>query len=192
MNYTIFMEKLIHEIEKRRAKRAFDTREIPKDCIQRIMQAALLAPSCFNNQPWRFIVADNPEALGRIKENLPGANYWVKKSPCIICACSKNDLDCTLSDNRNYAFFDLGLAAENLVLQAFKEGLIAHPIAGFKPVEIKKAFNIPDEYTLLALIILGYPGEEAHLNDKHLELEHSERERKPMEEVVFYNSWLSK
>jgi len=183
------MGKLITEIESRRAKRALDTREIPKETVGRIMEAGVLAPSCFNNQPWRFLVADSGEALEKIKENLPGANYWVKKSPCIILACTKNELDCRLRDNRNYALFDLGLAVEGLVLQACREGLIAHPIAGFKPVEIKKAFSIPDDYTLITLIILGYPGDESHLSEKHLGLEHSERDRKPINEVVQYNFW---
>jgi len=183
------MSELLNEISKRRARRAIDTKQVPIEVIERIMTGATYAPSCFNNQPWRFILVNEQEALEKVKTHLPEANYWVKKSPLIIMAVTDNELDCRLSDNRNYAFFDLGLSVENLILQAVKEGLIAHPIAGFKPVPIKEAFGIPGGHTLLTLIVLGYPGDESHLNEKHLGLEHSDRDRKPLDSVVMYNRW---
>ncbi len=183
------MGSLLREIQERRAKRALDTRKVPEDVVRRIMAAATWAPSCFNNQPWRFIVIESEKALDTVKGYLADGNYWAQKSPFIVLAVTENELDCRLSDTRNYALFDVGLAVESLVLQAVKEGLVAHPIAGFKPVPIKKVLGIPGKYTLITLVILGYPGDESHLNEKHLELEHSERDRKPMEEVVMFNSW---
>ena len=183
------MDKLLREIQERRAKRALDTRKVPEDVIKRIMAAATWAPSCFNNQPWRFIVIESEKALDTVKGYLADGNYWAQKSPFIVLAVTENELDCRLSDNRNYALFDVGLAVESLVLQAVKEGLVAHPIAGFKPVPLKKALGIPEEYTLITLVILGYPGDESHLSEKHLELEHGERDRKPLEEVVMFNKW---
>ena len=183
------MSEILKEISIRRARRALDTKKVPEEVIGRIMTAAAYAPSCFNNQPWRFVVVNEQNALEKVKAHLPDANYWVKKSPFIILAVTENEMDCRLSDNRNYAFFDLGLAVENLVLQAVKEGLIAHPIAGYKPVPIKEAFGIPADHVLLTLVVLGYPGDESHLNEKHLGLEHRERDRKPVHEVVMYNKW---
>ena len=183
------MTGIMREIETRRAKRALDTKPIGEDAVGRIMEASTLAPSCFNNQPWRFVLVHGTDHLEKIHGFLPGANYWVKKAPLLICVVVKKEDDCVLSDGRDYAFFDAGLAVMNLVLQATSEGLIAHPIAGYKPVEIKAALGIPSEYTLLTLVALGYPGDEGHLNEKHLELEHSTRDRKPMEEVVFKNGW---
>jgi len=183
------MAELLEPIEKRRAYRALSEKKIPGDVVQRILKAATFAPSCFNKQPWRFVAAESEEALQKIKTALPDGNYWVKKSPLIIMALTKNDLDCRLSDNRNYAFFDVGLAVENLILQAVSEGLIAHPIAGYNPVKIKEAFQIPDEYILLNLVIAGYPGDDSHLSEEYREKERSPRERKPMEEVVTLNEW---
>jgi hypothetical protein len=78
-----------------------------------------------------------------------------------------------------------------LILQSFKEGLIAHPVAGFNPVGMKELMKIPNEYTLLTLIIVGYPGDEAHLSEKHLESEHNERSRVPASQVFAHNTWIS-
>jgi glutaredoxin-dependent peroxiredoxin len=78
--------------------------------------------------------------------------------PCIVCVATEAELDCRLSGRREYALFDAGLAVQNLLLQATREGLVAHPIAGFKPVEIKNLLGIPKKYTLITLVVLGYPG----------------------------------
>ena len=183
------MDGIIKEIEGRKARRALSTKAVPEDVVKRLLTAGTYAPSCFNNQPWRFVVVEGEKVAARIGEHLPGANYWVKKSPLVILVCTRRDLDCDLSEGREYALFDAGLAAENIILQAQQEGLIAHPIAGFKPVPIKKEVGIPEDFTLLTLIVLGYPGELEDLNEKHRESEVAPRERKPIEEVAFRNSW---
>jgi nitroreductase len=184
------MSTLIPEIETRRARRALSEKSIPEETLARIMTAATYAPSCFNSQPWRFLVVNQEEELELVRENLTGGNYWAKKAPAIVLVFTKPELDCQLSDRRDYAFFSTGLAVENLLLQATKEGLIAHPIAGYKPVPLKEAFGLDAEMILLALVVIGYPGDEAHLSDKHRGLEHSGRDRKPEDQVIMYNHWL--
>lgn len=183
------MNGIISEIEMRRAKRALDEREIPGEVLGRILNAARIAPSCFNNQPWRLVVVNGQETLNKLKEHLSDGNYWAKRSPCIIGAATEAELDCKLSDKREYALFDTGLAVENMVLQAFREGLIAHPIAGFKPVPIKELLGIPEQYILITLVILGYPGDISVLSEKHQQSELSGRERKPENEVIAFNGW---
>ena len=183
------MGELIHEIEIRRAKRALDEKKIPKEIIGRIMTAATYAPSCFNNQSWRFLVAASDASLKKIHQALPDANYWVKKAPMVVVVVTKPEIDCQLSDRRDYSLFDCGLATENLMLQAFKEGLIGHAIAGFDPLKIKAAFDIPDEYIVITLVAVGFPGDDSFLNEKHKTLETSPRDRKPESEVICYNQW---
>lgn len=184
------MAELLQEIVVRRAKRALSEQEVPEDVVKRILTAATYAPSCFNNQPWRFVVINEAAALEQARAALPDANYWAQKSPLLILAITKPGLDCQLKDRREYALFDVGLATENLILQAVKEGLIAHPIAGFKPMKLKESFGIPEEYIVVTVIVIGFPGDESHLNDKHLELEHSQRSRKPESEVIMFNTWV--
>jgi nitroreductase len=183
------MSDLIPEIEVRRATRALNQKKIPSQVVDRIMTAATYAPSCFNNQSWRFLVVATEEELGKIHTALPDANYWVKNAPAVVVVATKPDLDCQLSDRRDYALFDCGLATENLVLQAVKEGLYAHPIAGFDPLAVKEKFNIPEEFIVITLVAVGYPGDDAVLNEKHRQLEHGQRIRKPESEVICYNVW---
>jgi nitroreductase len=183
------MKELIHEINIRRAKRALSDKKIPDDIIRRLMTAATFAPSCFNNQSWRFLVVTDDEALKKIHGALSEGNYWVKRAPAVVVVTTKLKFDCRLSDRRDYALFDCGLATENLMLQGFKEGLYTHAIAGFDPIKIKAAFHIPDEYIVITLVAVGYPGDDASLNEKHRELEHSPRNRKSESEVVCYNTW---
>ena len=73
------------------------------------MTAATFAPSCFNYQSWRFLVATNDGALAKVHNALSEGNYWVKKAPLVVVVATKPDLDCQLSDRREYAFFDCGL-----------------------------------------------------------------------------------
>lgn len=119
--------------------------------LERLIEAGHLAPSCFNNQPWRFVVAQG-EKLEAVKKALPGGNYWALRAPAIIAVASHADLDCQLSDNRNYFLFDCGLAVGFIVVQATQVGLVAHPIAGYDPLEVKKALGIPPDYVLITLV----------------------------------------
>jgi nitroreductase len=183
------MEGLIHEINIRRARRAFSDKKIPDETVHRIMTAATLAPSCFNKQSWRFLVATEDEALKKIHDSLSEGNYWVKKAPAVVVVATKLEFGCRLNDRRDYALFDCGLAVENLMLQGFKEGLYVHAIAGYDPFKVKAAFNIPDEYIVITLVSLGYPGDDTSLSEKHRELEKGARTRKPESEVVSYNRW---
>jgi nitroreductase len=153
------------------------------------MEAATLAPSCANNQPWRFIAVNAAPVLDRVKEHLSSGNYWAKRSPLIVAVCTQNELDCQVSAGRDYAFFDTGMAVSNMLLQGVKEGLYTHPIAGFSPLPVKEALGIPEPVTLLTLVIFGYPGDVEELNEKHKESEVSERSRKPMDGVVSFDKW---
>lgn len=182
------MSELLPPIEARRAKRALSDRPIPRETAETLLRAAHLAPSCANNQPWRFIVIDHPSVLDRVKEHLSGGNYWAKPSPLIVAVTSRADLDCRIPDGREYYAFGCGMAAMNLMLQATELGLIAHPIAGFRQAPIKDVLEIPDSYQLITLIILGHTNEDhSGLSDKHRETELGPRDRKPLAEVVSWN-----
>jgi len=162
------MKELIHEINIRRAKRALSDNKIPDEIIHRLMTAATFAPSCFNNQSWRFLVVTDDEALKKVHDALSDGNYWVKKAPAVIAVATKLEFGCRSSDRRDYALF---------------------AIAGFDPIKIKAAFHIPDEYIVITLVAVGYPGDDASLSEKHKELEHSPRIRKSESEVICYNTW---
>ncbi len=96
---------------------------------QRLFCASIFAPSCANTQPWR-IVAITGERLPAVRQALSEGNKWATRAPLIVVMATKPSLDMRLEAGRDYAYFDLGMAALALMLQATREGLYAHPIAG--------------------------------------------------------------
>lgn len=175
-------------IAVRRAKRALREDPIPEEALARLIEAAHLAPSCFNNQPWRFVVVQG-EKLAQVKKALPGGNYWALKAPAMVAVVSHPDLDCRLSDNRDYFLFDCGMAVGFLMVQATQMGLVAHPIAGYNPQEVKEALGVPEDYVLITLVVLGWPGDPEGLSAKHREIELGPRERKPLSSVLGWNAF---
>jgi len=93
------MIDFVPEIEKRRACRAISMNPIPDAVLDRIMKAAVLAPSCANNQ--RFIVVKETAVLEQMKENLSSGNYRAKTAPAIVAVRTREDLDAQLSAGRN-------------------------------------------------------------------------------------------
>ena len=179
---------ILRPVEMRRARRALQEAPIDRRTVETLFRAAHQAPSCANNQPWRFVAVDDPGQLARMKEHLTGGNYWAKPSPLIIAVASRPEMDCRIPDGREYYAFGCGMAAMNLMLQATEMGLIAHPIAGFKQAPIKEILGIPAGVQLITLIILGYPDDDlSDLSDKHHAEETSDRVRRPLSDVVSWN-----
>jgi nitroreductase len=183
---------LIVQIEKRRAFRALKDTAIPHETLVRLAEAATLAPSCANSQPWRLVIVSDPGKLTELKAALTPGNYWAQRAPAIAAFVTNQDWDARLDHGRDYAFFDLGMSAMNFQLQAVEEGLIVHPIAGFDPAVAKRALGIPETAVLVTLVILGFPGDPSHLSEKHLASEKSARSRKPLEEVAAFDSWTAR
>ncbi|MGB5984587.1 MAG: nitroreductase family protein [Desulfobacterales bacterium] len=183
------MSGLLKEIASRRAKRALSPEKISPEIVDHLMTAATYAPSCNNKQPWRLMGLSDPAVLEKIHPALAPGNYWAKKAPLIVVVATQPAFDAQLNDGRDYALYDCGLAAMTLMLQAEKEGLIAHPMAGFDPLAVKAAFDIPEEYIVINLIAVGFPGDLEGLNEKHVTMENSTRSRKPEAEVICRDSW---
>jgi nitroreductase len=183
------MTKLLELLGARKATRAIDGRPVEPESLMSILEAARLAPSCMNNQPWRFLVLTEPESLAKGREALSGGNYWAKTAPVLVFGCSRPDWDCQSSDERDYYLFDLGLAVENMMLQATELDLVARPMAGFSPRRVKEAFGFPDEIKVVVAIAIGYEGDIAMLDERKQSTSLAPRERKPMEEIVRFNTW---
>lgn len=179
---------ILPEIEGRRAFRAIAPDALPEEQIERLLRAATLAPSCANNQPWR-LVAVRGESLERLREALTPGNKWATRAPLIVLAATKPSLDCRLEMGRDYAFYGLGLAAMALMLQATREGLYAHPIAGYSPQKAAAAVGLPEDFVAYNLIIVGRPGDMELLSDGQRAQESGPRQRKPLSEVAFDGQW---
>ncbi|MCW3991402.1 MAG: nitroreductase family protein, partial [Candidatus Bathyarchaeota archaeon] len=137
-------------IKVRRAYRSLDPVEITEELIRDLAESARLAPSCFNNQPWRFVFAYDPETLKELHTALSRGNEWAHLASMIIAVFSKPDLDCIVGE-REYYLFDTGMATAFIILRATELGLVAHPIAGFRERRVKRILEIPEEMRLITL-----------------------------------------
>ena len=152
-----------------------------------LLEAARWAPSCSNQQSWRFIVIEN-EALPSVKETLSRGNRWALHAPLIIAAITKPDLGCRIT-GRDYFTLDLGLAIENMLLQGIHMGLVMHPIAGFDENKIKLLMDIPPGYRVYALVVAGYPGSFDGADSEIVEKESAPRNRKPVGKIASREKW---
>jgi len=184
------LETLVLDLLRRRkATRAIASRPVEDEKLGAILEAARLSASCANMQPWRFLVLTEPGPLEKGRQALTGGNYWAKTAPVLIFGLSKPDLGCVIAKVREYYKFGLGLAVQNILLQATELDLVARPMAGFSPSKVRAAFGIPDEYGVVVAIALGYEGDIATLSEKHQSISGAPRHRKPLSETFAFNSF---
>ncbi|UYP44038.1 hypothetical protein NEF87_000323 [Candidatus Lokiarchaeum ossiferum] len=180
-------------LEKRRAYRSLTNVEISDEIVEKLGKAAQLMPSCFNKQPWRFVFVKDDPNLNRLKEEaLNEGNRWAKESSMIIAVFTKKDLDCVIKD-REYYMFDTGMAVSAILLRATELDLVAHPIAGYSPEKVKEILEIPDEYTVITLLIIGKKNAEIpdYFDDWKRKAESTRPERLKLKEFVFTNKFRS-
>jgi nitroreductase len=181
----------IHElIRSRWSPRAYSEQSVEQEKLLSLLEAARWAPSSYNHQPWSFIVAtkDDPTEYNRLLSILVEFNQgWAKTAPVLILAVAKVRTD----DGKinRHAFHDVGLALENLILQATSFGLFAHQIGGFNGDKAKTEYQIPEDYEPATALTIGYPGDPQSLPDGLKERELAPRVRKPLQEFVFTQKW---
>lgn len=189
---------LVPELEARHATRMIGVDPVAAEDVEALLEAARLAPSCFNNQPWHFLVcgpaadgSPGPELLA-LRETLNEGNRWAAAAPFLVLLCTEPSLDCRLDEGRDYAFFDCGLAAMALMLEAARLGLVAHPMAGFSASKARKALGLPRTLVPLALLAIGKPGPNGALAPWQIEKEGAPRERRSLEEFAHRGRWDSR
>jgi len=175
-------------LRKRFAWRALSPQPVEPEKLAALLEAARLSASCMNNQPWRFLVMDEPEALEKGRAALAEGNSWARTAPVLLAGFSRNDLDCRNPDGREYFLFDLGLSVQNILLQATELDLVARPMAGFRPEALREAFRIPAGYTIAVMIAVGYKGDLATLQEKPRKVSVAPRTRNPLEQNFFFNT----
>jgi nitroreductase len=184
----------INELMRRRwSPRAFEEgRAVEREKIMAALEAARWAPSCFNDQPRHFLVFDgsDAQALERARGCLIEGNAWAKKAPALMLSVARETFEHNRKPNR-WAQHDTGLATENLLLQAVDLGLAAHPMAGYDADRARREFGIPEGFTPIAMIAIGYPyrGKLEDLDEKHRARELGARERKSIGEIAFAGMW---
>lgn len=180
------VEGVLPVIHGRWSARSFADRDVSSEDLVKVFEAARWTASSYNEQPWRFIVGRrNSSTYEKIFSTLiPFNQSWAGAAPVLILGVSSTKFAHNGTENRN-ALYDLGAAASYLTLQAAALGLTTHQMAGFDQNAALKAFEIPEDYALGAVIALGYQGEPSALGNKQLvEMEIGPRTRKPLSEFV--------
>jgi nitroreductase len=178
----------LHELIRQRwSPRAFAPREITREQIATLLEAARWAASSSNEQPWRFIVAPRADAalFERVLACLVPANQvWARNAPVLMLSLA-HTLFARNGKKNAHAWHDVGLAMSNLTIQAMSMGIFVHQMAGIEPPKIREAFALPPEVEPVAAIALGYPGEPSQLPKELAERELAPRTRRPLRETVF-------
>ena len=142
-------------ISKRRSIRAYKKDTVEDSKLSRILNAARLAPTAANRQPYSLIVVKDEKTKQRLKDAY--SQEWFFTAPVIVCACALPDDAWKRNDGKGYVDVDVAIAMDHLILAASAEGLGTCWIAAFKPEVVREVLNIPDNMEPLVLTPLGYP-----------------------------------
>lgn len=166
----------------------FSPRKIEPKIFASLFEAARWAPSSFNEQPWAFCVAtqDQPAEFAAILGCLVEANQaWTKNCYAVVISVAKLAFDRNGKPNR-HAFHDVGLATQNLFLQALSHGIYCHPMAGFDIDRARAVLSIPATHEASTAIGIGYPADDLSKFDAGLrQRDESARGRKPLNGMFF-------
>lgn len=184
----------IHElIANRWSGRAYDASQgVSQEQVISLLEAARWAPSCFGDQPWRYVVcnkADNLQAWQAAFDCLVSGNQsWAVNAPVLLLICADTLFGHNDKPNK-WAPYDTGAATENLCLQATALGLMAHQMGGFDADKARATFNVPERYQILAMVTVGYQAAVESLSGEIKERETAARSRKPLNELFFNGQW---
>jgi len=177
-------------IAGRWSPRAISSQRIEREKIAILFEAARWAPSSFNEQPWRYVIAtqDEPEWFQRLGSLLVEGNSWARSAYLLALSVAKLAFDRNGKPNV-HAWHDVGAASENMFLQATELGIAMHQMAGFDRERARALLGLDSNHDPVAMIAIGYPGDPEKLSEKLRESERAPRKRSTMDRFVFEGSW---
>ncbi len=167
---------VLEAIKKRKSVRGYLEKEIPGDILQEVLEAARLAPSASNRQPWKFIIVQDK----KLKQQLMQASRkqrFVQEASVVIAGCATN-IDHVMPNGVHSFPVDLSIALDHISLQAADLGLGTCWIGAFDQERVKEILHIPENVTIVCLMTLGYPAGNG-----------SEKDRKALEDIICYNNY---
>jgi nitroreductase len=160
-------------IQARRSIRAYLDKPVPQEKIEHVLEAARLAPSARNSEPWHFITVTDSEKRKALSKGLYAK--FVAEAPLVIVACGNKKV------SSDWYTVDTAFAVENMILTAVAEGLGTCCVGSFNEKEVAALLKVPDDYEVLLIVTIGYPKEKFDLTSK---LNHLVRPRKLLSEVA--------
>lgn len=167
-------------------------RKVTQEQLLALAEAARWAPSCHNDQPWRYLICDrntDPAAWDAAFACLLEKNQaWCKNAPVLIIACCDTILTHTGAPNV-FGAYDTGAASVCMSLQAASLGLMAHQMGGFVADKVRELFQVPERYNPVAMMAVGYQLPEDRLPEAFRARELGARVRRPLAENFFAGKW---
>lgn len=176
---------VLPEIQTRWSPRAFDpNRPVADEDLSAIFEAARYAPSCFNEQPWLYLVSRDEETRRKILDCLTESNRkWTKNAPVLVIMMSKSTFAHNQKKNRWHQF-DTGTSWGYLTLEAERRGLITHGMGGFSVDKVRETFKVPEDITIIAALAIGYYGDKDQL-PAEIKAREFPQPRKPLADMFF-------
>jgi nitroreductase len=177
------------ELHRRRwSPTVFEDKPVPENVMASLFEAARWSASCFNEQPWNFVVASrhrDPASFAASVECLtPGNRAWAKDAPILMFSVAKRNFDKNGAPNR-YAWYDTGQSVAHMSLEAISLGVFLHQMAGFDPALVKAVAKIPDTHEVVSAIALGYGVEADKVGPDAAAREKAPRSRRDASSFVF-------
>ena len=180
------MKTFLELVQNRQSDRAFLDTPVEKDKIERILEAARLAPSACNSQPWKFVVVTNPEKRILVADatasKVLSMNHFIKQAPVQLVLIEEDSYFTSrvggMLTNKYYPHIDLGIAASHISLAATDEGLGSCIVGWCNEKKVRKALDIPRNKRVLLVIFLGYSNQPLRT-----------KTRKTMEEIASWEKY---
>ena len=161
----------------RKSVRAYQDREVSDETLQKVLDAAHLAPSAGNRQEWRFVVVRDPEMRQKLADAAHSQTF-VAEAPVVLVCCAETDGHIMSCGESCYPI-DVAAAIDHLTLAATAEGLGSCWIGAFDQAKVRAMLGIPENIAVVELLPLGYPTDPSMKSKKRL----------PLEDLVHYETW---
>jgi len=173
-------------IQKRHSIRHFSEKSVSNSDLQFLFEAARLAPSSNNKQPWRFIAVRDKTKIEKLARAVPAGikiNAWMENAPCVIVCCGEESLfyhkAIRLALPVDLMTIDVAIAIEHIVLSATERGMGTCWVGWFSEEKVRKIINIPSSWKIISLLALGWPSQEK---------DYRKTSRKSLSEIAFLES----
>jgi nitroreductase len=172
-------------VARRRSCRRYDaSRPVARELLVHCVEAARLAPSACNRQPWRFVIVDDVARRNALFElaRLPGITHaWWRDVPVFVALCAKLDLVAPALSGVPYHMLDLGIAGEHFVLAATELGLATCWLGWFSERAVKRVLGVPRRVRVVALLAVGYAAD--------VEAAPERAPRAELSDILHWNRW---
>ena len=183
-------ELILEIIQERWSPYSFSSSPVEAFKLKAMFEAASLAPSCNNEQPWMFVYATQDEKdvfndyVGFLAE---GNKLWASNAYALLISLARSNFSFSGKHNR-FALYDTGMAVTNLLLQGMALDVYVHQMGGYSVEKVKEYFKLDDDIEPVAMMAIGYLGDGSSLSPELLKRDENRRPRKSISEFVFKNS----